>query len=119
VARYRDVASEFRRFLDEVPAPRPALYLVDLPLCTTEGLPPEVRGYVELAKFDEPGKDGVVRLQATLVSKEEKNRVKRAECRRCGYGRSCLGVWRSYVDAFGWDEFAPVARAVKALKVQR
>ncbi|MBI5477713.1 MAG: radical SAM protein [Deltaproteobacteria bacterium] len=111
VARYRDIAAEFRRFLDTVPAPRPAIYLVDLPLCTTEGLPAEVRGYVELAKFDEPGKDGVVRLQATRVTKEEKNRVKRAECDRCSYSRACLGVWRTYLDAYGWDEFVPVTSA--------
>jgi cyclic pyranopterin phosphate synthase len=111
VARYRDIVDEFRRFLEAVPEPRPAIYLVDLPLCTTEGLPPEVRGYVELAKFDEPGKDGVVRLQATRDSKEKKNRVKRPECRRCGYTRSCLGVWRTYLDQYGWDEFVPVTAA--------
>jgi MoaA/NifB/PqqE/SkfB family radical SAM enzyme len=111
VARYRDIAVEFGRFLATVPEPRPAIYLVDLPLCTTEALPAAVRGYVELAKFDEPGKDGVVRLQETRVSKEEKNRLKRPECDRCCYTRACLGVWRTYLDQYGWDEFVPVARA--------
>ena len=111
VARYRDIAAEFGRFLETVPEPRPAIYLVDLPLCTTEGLPAEVRGYVELAKFEEPGMDGVVHLRATRESKEEKNRVKRADCDQCCYSRACLGVWRRYADEYGWDEFVPVAAA--------
>jgi wyosine [tRNA(Phe)-imidazoG37] synthetase (radical SAM superfamily) len=107
-ARYRDIVDEFRRFVDTVPAPQPAIYLVDLPLCTTEELPARVRGYVELAKFDEPGRDGVLRMQATLASKEERNRVKREECAGCCYSGVCLGVWRSYADEYGWDEFAPI-----------
>jgi cyclic pyranopterin phosphate synthase len=108
VARYSDIVDEFLSFLASVPEPRPAIYLVDLPLCTTEALPARVRGYVELAKFEEPGKDGVIRLQATRETKEEKNRVKRDECARCCYAGVCLGVWRTYADEYGWDEFVPV-----------
>jgi len=111
VARYTDIVAEFLRFLEQVPDPRPAIYLVDLPLCTTEALPPKVRGYVELAKFDEPGKDGVVRLQATRATKEEKNRVKRPACAGCRYANACLGVWRTYIDQYGWDEFVPIKPA--------
>jgi len=108
VARYSDIVREFGTFLSTVSSSGPALYLVDLPLCTTEGLPAPVRGYVESATFHEPTKDGTLRLQATRQCKEEKNRVKRPECDTCRYGRECLGVWRAYVEVYGWDEFVPV-----------
>jgi hypothetical protein len=111
VARYTDIVAEFRTFLATVPAPLPAIYLVDLPPCTTEGLPGKVRGYVELATFHEPGADGEMHLLATRETKEQANRVKRADCDRCCYSRGCLGVWRTYADQFGWDEFVPVTSA--------
>ena len=58
VARYRDIAEEFGRFLAEVGPPLPPVYLVDLPRCTTESLPDQVRGYVEFAVFTEYERSG-------------------------------------------------------------
>ncbi|MSQ84108.1 MAG: radical SAM protein [Myxococcales bacterium] len=34
--------------------------------------------------------------------------VKRAECAACIHNSHCWGVWKTYVDAYGWQEFAPV-----------
>ncbi|MBI5479355.1 MAG: radical SAM protein [Deltaproteobacteria bacterium] len=110
VARYRDVADEFARFLAAVGEPLPPVYLVDLPRCTTEGLPDPVRGYVEFAFFTEYEIDGRPRPRVSKLHKEEENRVKRDDCRRCNYDAPCTGVWRNYVEAYGWDEFVPVAR---------
>jgi cyclic pyranopterin phosphate synthase len=107
VARYADIVHEFARLLRVAGEPRPPMFLVDLPLCTTEELPAPVRGYVEFAFFTEFDGDGAPRERATRVHKEAKNRVKRAECRRCAHDAGCLGVWSAYVDAFGWDEFVP------------
>lgn len=32
-------------------------------------------------------------------------RVKGPPCQHCGLSMTCAGVWESYVDEFGWDEF--------------
>jgi cyclic pyranopterin phosphate synthase len=108
VARYTDVAQEFGRFVATLGEPRPPVYLVDLPLCTTEGLPDEVRGYVEFAYFTEYEDDGRPRPRASKVHKEQENRAKQPSCAECVYDGACLGVWRTYLEAYGWDEFVPV-----------
>lgn len=40
--------------------------------------------------------------------KESFFRVKRKECFYCQYESLCPGTWESYVNHYGWDEFAPV-----------
>ena len=35
-------------------------------------------------------------------------RVKRPECASCGFDGLCRGVFRQYVERWGWDEFVPV-----------
>lgn len=124
--RYTDIAAQFRRFLAEVGEARPQAVLVDIPLCTTEGIPDFNRGYVErcahydvydnaiLENFDrdkakvETGEGaGLV-----LVSREDLDtarRHKRAECAGCRYDSVCEGVWMNYTRRNGWDEFTPVA----------
>jgi len=109
MARYADVVDAFARFLDSVAPPRPEAYLVDLPPCTTERLPPEARGYVEAAFFTAYEADGTAELRRTQVHKEAANREKRPACASCRYDASCLGVWRAYARVHGWDEFVPVA----------
>src|SRR5205085_89094 len=44
---YTEIAAGFRAFLREVSEPEPKAFLVDIPLCTTEGIPDFNRGYVE------------------------------------------------------------------------
>lgn len=109
MARYADVVTEFQRFLEGLPPPRGELYLVDLPRCTTERLPPEVRGYVEAAVFTAYGPDGSAEVRRSRVHKEAANREKRPECAACRYDGVCLGVWRAYARVHGWEEFSPVA----------
>ncbi|HEY3358549.1 MAG TPA: radical SAM protein [Polyangia bacterium] len=118
VARYTEVAAAFGAFVATLGEPRPKLFLVDLPLCTTEALPDEVRGYVEFAYFTEYEDDGQPRPRASKVHKEAENRAKRAECAGCVYDSGCLGVWRTYLEAYGWDEFVPV-RARRAAASRR
>lgn len=119
VARYADVVHEFNRLLQIVGDPRPPVFLVDLPPCTTDALPPAVRGYVEFAFFTEFDCDGSPLERATRVHKEQENRTKRAECARCAYDAGCLGVWRAYVEAFGWEEFVPSRGLVRNLGKRR
>jgi cyclic pyranopterin phosphate synthase len=124
---YREVADQARRFVSaqsKVESPVPA-FLVDIPLCTTEGLPDENRGYVEsYVHFELPtgGHDVELRAEregervgpeANLVQirrsdLDDEVRVKRPECARCRYDRVCEGVWKNYVSRRGWAEMEPV-----------
>lgn len=122
---YTDIAAGFRRFLDEVGEERPQAFLVDIPLCTTEGIPDFNRGYVERhAHYDlfreamildeekraervqEVDGQGLVRLTRQDLDDEE--RAKRPECAACRYDSVCEGAWKNYLSRYGWGEMVPV-----------
>ena len=123
---YTDTAAQFRRFLAEVGEPRPMAFLVDIPLCVTEGIPDLQRGYVErcehydveesaiLDGFDAKGRaetdaTGKRLVLLTRADLDIATREKRAECRDCRYDPHCEGVWKNYVRRMGWTEMTPVA----------
>ena len=126
---YRDIAETFRAFVagaEETKQGRPVMaFLVDIPLCTTEGIPDFNRGYVEahthygaLAEADRLFGDASAipadRLTAgPLVELRRADldstaRRHRDECTPCRYRASCEGVWGNYLKRNGWDEFVPV-----------
>ena len=123
--RYTDIAAAFMKFEKEVGEARPMAFLVDIPLCATEGVPDFNRGYVErYHHFDLATQGGIPEAQKAerqqsgkgkglvLVTREDLDdaqRDKREECRRCRYVASCEGVWSNYLKRYGWDEFVPVA----------
>lgn len=123
--RYTEIASEFRRALAAIGEPRPMAFLVDIPLCTTEGVPDFNRGYVEKYRhFDldsrvempaeeragrRAGGKGKGLVLVTRADLDGAEREKRAECARCRYDVVCEGVWKNYLSRYGWDELAPVA----------
>ncbi len=41
-------------------------------------------------------------------SKDDILRIKRELCEDCAMSSACPGVWRGYVEAFGWSELVPV-----------
>jgi cyclic pyranopterin phosphate synthase len=122
--RYSEIADHFRRFLADVGEDRPMAFLVDIPLCTTEGVPDFNRGYVEryahydisehatLAGFEQEsrqatrGGKGLVLL--TRADLDHAERTKRDECASCQYAAHCEGVWKNYTRRYGWDEMTPV-----------
>jgi cyclic pyranopterin phosphate synthase len=137
--RYSDVAAAFRAFVERLsPDDRARVFLLDIPYCTTTGLPDGVRGYVERYFHFEPDGfvspdeqqghgapvDGDARealfqadalageargyARVAKTARDDRVRAKRAECALCGFERQCRGVFRSYIDRHGWDEFAPV-----------
>jgi len=138
MARYSDVAAAFQVFVANLPREHVArVFLLDIPYCTTTALPDTVRGYVERYFHYEPdgstgfgddtGSAGEAREKADSLfqtsaldgenvtySKVAKGahdavmRVKRPECSSCGFNDVCRGVFRQYVDRWGWDEFVPV-----------
>lgn len=121
---YTETAQAFRAFLSAVGEPQPMAFLVDIPLCTTEGIPDFNRGYVEKhTHYDlaeqailegfrpeeraETGRgQGLVML--TRKDLDDATRAKRAECKQCRYDAQCEGVWKNYLKRMGWDEMRPV-----------
>jgi cyclic pyranopterin phosphate synthase len=138
--RYTEVRDALAGLLPRLSgAMRDRLALVDIPYCTTEGLPDPVRGYVE--RYFHYEADGALEERAarsgvevpagaderlfrpgslegeggalTLVTRsfqEQLLRVFRDECAACRHRPRCHGVWRPYVERFGWDELRPVPR---------
>lgn len=39
---------------------------------------------------------------------DQHQRVKRTECKTCAFESICDGVWKAYIQKYGWDEFVPV-----------
>ncbi|MGE0786694.1 MAG: radical SAM protein HxsC4 [Sandaracinaceae bacterium] len=123
--RYSEIADQFRRFIGAVGEAQPMAFLVDIPLCATEGIPDFNRGYVERYRhFDLESQvdlpiEGLVRRRAdgagtglVLVTREDLDlaeREHRAECAGCKYRPQCEGVWKNYLARYGWDELDPVA----------
>lgn len=46
--------------------------------------------------------------RVTRTYQETWVKAKRAECTGCRHHKECRGVWKAYVEEFGWDEFEPV-----------
>jgi len=40
------------------------------------------------------------------------DKLKRNKCDTCFFCEECGGVWRKYIDMYGWDEFNPVSKEV-------
>ncbi|MBX3273983.1 MAG: radical SAM protein [Sandaracinaceae bacterium] len=126
--RYSEIAATARAFLEEArrEEPRPMAFLVDIPLCTTEGIDDFHRGYVErYVHFEPPGLGAHDRalapehaaertgpagdlVQIRRSDLDDAARAKRPECARCRYDAVCEGVWLNYLARYGWDELVPV-----------
>ncbi len=91
--RYSDIAATFSRFCQDVGESRPMAFLVDIPLCTTEGIPDFNRGYVERYRhFDLAEQAAVPQAQAPERAQEGKGRglvlVLREDSRRRRAGQA-------------------------------
>jgi MoaA/NifB/PqqE/SkfB family radical SAM enzyme len=129
---YTEIAAVAREFLADQSQreSRVEAVLIDIPLCTTEGMPDVNRGYVEnyvhyehedthglLDRLDEEvrgerlgGSAGEL-VQIRRSDLDDNARHKRAECRECKYFDVCEGVWGNYLRRRGWSEFVPVQRS--------
>jgi len=43
---------------------------------------------------------------------EQASKTRRPQCDSCAYSYVCDGVWRNYIERYGWDEFRPVVKDV-------
>ncbi len=121
---YAETAARFMEFLREVGEARPMAFLVDIPLCVTEGVPDFNRGFVERHRHYDLAERAVldgVETQSRAVESGGRHlvvltrddldasaRARRPECERCRYASRCEGVWKNYLRRRGWDEFTPV-----------
>ena len=127
---YTETGAAFRDFVlaeqPREPGGQVMAFLVDIPPCTTEGVPDFNRGFVESYLHYEPttieshdvelphvdlGHGPQGDLAAVRRSDlDDAVRKKRPECRSCKYDPVCEGVWLNYLHRHGWDEMQPVAR---------
>lgn len=96
------------------------IFLLDIPYCSTTQLPDNLRGYVEMYFHYEPKEEGMQdnksalegdKVLYTVVKKsthDQEVRIKRNQCSLCKYDVVCRGVFRVYIERFGWEEFNPV-----------
>ena len=98
-----DMAPFFHRAIDEVLRTGHQVSVYSYPFCLMQGYE---RVIAELGKSDTilVGPD----FTASIQEHRHKDRVKAKSCRMCKYDKICLGVWKKYVDMFGFDEFKPV-----------
>ena len=122
--RYTAIADRFRAFLRDAGERRPRAFLVDIPLCTTEGIPDDNRGYVErylhydlaeqvsFARVDREARAAEGRgrglLKVLRSDLDDEQRKKREACGACRYDGVCEGVWGNYTRHYGWEEMTPV-----------
>jgi len=122
---YSEIAARFVQVLAALPERRPPVFLVDVPLCTTEQVPDFNRGWVETyvhhevstATGGECPDDGRLREvgESDLVERrrsdlDDARRSKRLACQHCRYDSVCEGVWTNYLRRHGWNEFEPVPK---------
>lgn len=121
---YTDTARAFRDFLGAVGEPRPSAFLVDIPRCTTEGIPEFHRGFVERHSHYDLAEHAVLEgvptedrarevlgrrlVVLTRDDLDTSRRQKHDTCQSCVYVRDCEGVWGNYLRRHGWGEFVPV-----------
>ena len=131
VPRYSEMVSALHEAFSELQAIPDNLRVLDIPLCMTGSLPESVLGKIERHRHFEPEADiplgadrvesdenavlqsGEVRLR--LVTKEgldDVMRLKEPGCSECREFDKCDGVWRRYVQEYGFDEFRPVLEEV-------
>jgi len=119
VPRYRDVVRALEGLFALRPEARRRVAIEDIPPCVAAPVAPFL-GVLEawhLEQVDEglphsdshenPSRDG----SAFGVGIPERETTKREACRSCIHDARCWGVWRTYVDTYGWEEFTPITRS--------
>jgi len=69
-----------------------------LPRCVLPSAEADFAAHEREETQQSTGEDGTV----------DRDRAKAPACATCVHDRSCIGVWRRYAEAYGFDEFEPV-----------
>ncbi len=115
--RYRDVALVIEGFFEEHPewffgqGPGGSrISVIDLPRCLAPGLLPVI-GYGETRTVSggEPGAvAGRTEMKTRTFRDNRALKQKRDRCGSCAHDAHCSGIYRAYLEKFGWGEFNPV-----------
>ncbi len=119
VPRYAEVVAALQPLRD-LPEVTRKVVLEDIPACAAG---PFARSVGTLEAWVVPPSDESVRApraKASLFAADQSasgpsqtgvtgDLVKRPPCATCTHNDHCWGVWQRYVQAYGWDEFVPIA----------
>lgn len=107
--RYGEVAgileklykSDRNLFLSRVNPGKNYVYVYDLPFCCYGNIR-QLFGAGERVYLD-------INNQTVKIDYSQ-NKVKGKKCRQCVHDTICAGIYKSYIDEYGWDEFNPAKR---------
>jgi len=117
VPAYTEIITELSGALEGLPRDEWArIRLLDVPPCLLASLPEEIRGWVEEHQHFERrgglprgfGEETQRQGTRAAVQKRDFDAVQRAfgpPCEGCTLRERCDGVWRRYVEEYGWNEF--------------
>ncbi len=99
-----DMAPFFHKAVDKILGTRHHVSVYSYPFCFMQGYE---RVVAEIGKIDTilVGPDFTVSIQ----EHRHKDRIKMKSCQNCKYEKICVGVWKKYVEMFGFDEFKPIS----------
>ena len=105
--RYPDIAAAYGSFLEQLDEQEPPVFLVDIPRCATAAIPAFNRGSLEQYVHYEV--DGGATVEVRRTDHDLWQRDKRAACARCRHDAACPGVWKNYLERYGWVGLEPMA----------
>lgn len=113
VPTYTEIVEGYYQMLKSFGERRIPAYLVDIPHCLTEDVPPENRGFFEERFISENQQDCQFELPTPQADKGPvsywgQGKTKLDTCHQCKYDRVCDGIWKPYLRVYGTDEFKPV-----------
>ncbi len=104
--RKTDALPYIKKALDVGRAAGVPCYTEAVPFCLMKGYEDCV---AERIIPEGPVSDADLYIESYGDYRRGEGKVKRAECRRCSWFRTCEGPWREYPELYGWSEFKPVA----------
>lgn len=92
-----------KKAIDKVIAAGSEAWIYSIPYCLMHGYEQRI---AELGILDTilkaPG------FEASIQKNRRKYRYKAESCKQCKFDPICIGVWKNYVNFYGFDEFKPV-----------
>lgn len=97
----RSYRNEHELFLSRLNPGRNYVYIYDLPFCCYKTIRPffGVRENTFLETDDK-----------IIPINHSRNKIQGEKCISCKHRTICSGIYKSYIDKYGWDEFTPVIK---------
>ncbi len=102
-----DVLPYLKKALDLGLAKGIPCYTEAIPFCLMKGYEACV---AEQVMPEGPVADADIYIESYGDYRRDEGKVKRPECRKCRWFKTCEGPWREYPELYGWSEFKPVKK---------